>query len=81
MFENDTVAKARYDQARANYDAAQARLESARSSVASAEQQLDYTVVRAPYAGIVSARHVEVGELVRPGQPLMSGLSLELSFA
>jgi RND family efflux transporter MFP subunit len=25
----------------------------------------------------VSERHVEVGELVRPGQPLMSGLSLE----
>jgi RND family efflux transporter MFP subunit len=77
MFENQTVAKARYDQARANYDAAGARLEAARSGVATAEQQLDYTVVRAPYAGIVSARHVEVGELVRPGQPLMSGLSLE----
>jgi RND family efflux transporter MFP subunit len=33
--------------------------------------------VRAPYAGIVSERHVEVGEIVAPGQPLMSGLSLE----
>jgi len=77
MFENETVPKARYDQARANYDAARARLDAARSGVATAEEQLEYTVVRAPYAGIVSARHVEVGELVRPGQPLMSGLSLE----
>lgn len=77
MFQNGTVAQARYDQARANHDAARARLEAARSSLATAEQQLDYTVVRAPYAGIVSARQVEVGELVRPGQPLMSGLSLE----
>jgi RND family efflux transporter MFP subunit len=77
MFENETVAKARYDQARANYDAARARLEAARSGVATAQEQLDYTIVRAPYAGIVSARLVEVGELVRPGQPLMSGLSLE----
>lgn len=76
MFENGTVAKARYDQARANNEAAQARLESARANVASAEQQLGYTVVRAPYAGIVSERLVEAGELVRPGQPLMSGLSL-----
>jgi RND family efflux transporter MFP subunit len=77
MFENETVARARYDQARANLDAAQARLEGARSGVATAREQLEYTVVRAPYAGIVSERHVEVGESVRPGQPLMSGLSLE----
>jgi len=77
MFQNETVARARYDQARANRDAARARLDAARSGVTTAEQQLEYTVVRAPYAGIVSARHVEVGELVSPGQALMSGLSLE----
>jgi RND family efflux transporter MFP subunit len=77
MFENGTVARARFDQAQANRAAAAARLESARASVTNAEQQLEYTVVRAPYAGIVSRRHVEVGELVRPGAPLMSGLSLE----
>jgi RND family efflux transporter MFP subunit len=71
------VARARYEQARANRDAAAARLESARAGVTNAEQQLEYTLVRAPYAGIVSERHVEVGELVRPGAPLMSGLSLE----
>jgi RND family efflux transporter MFP subunit len=77
MFENGTVARARYDQAQANRDAAVARLESARAGLVNAEQQLEYTRVRAPYAGIVSRRHVEVGELVRPGAPLMSGLSLE----
>lgn len=77
MFENGTVARARFEQAEANRDAAAARLESARAGVTHAEQQLEYTVVRAPYAGIVSRRHVEVGEIVRPGAPLMSGLSLE----
>jgi RND family efflux transporter MFP subunit len=77
MFENGTVARARFDQAQANRDAAAARLESARAGVTNAEQQLQYTLVRAPYAGIVSRRHVEVGEMVRPGGPLMSGLSLE----
>jgi RND family efflux transporter MFP subunit len=77
MFENGTVARARFDQAQANRDAAAARLESARAGVTNAEQQLQYTVVRAPYAGIVSRRHVEIGEIVRPGAPLMSGLSLE----
>jgi RND family efflux transporter MFP subunit len=77
MFESGTVARARFDQAQANRNAAAARLDSARAAVTNAEQQLQYTVVRAPYAGIVSRRHVEVGELVRPGAPLMSGLSLE----
>jgi RND family efflux transporter MFP subunit len=77
MFRNETVSRARFEQAQANRDAAEARLEAARSAVATAEEQLAYTEVRAPYAGIVSARHVEVGELVAPGQALMSGLSLE----
>ena len=76
MFRNETVSRARFEQAQANREAAAARLEAARSAVARAEEQLDYTVVRAPYAGIVSERHVAVGELVSPGQPLMSGLSL-----
>jgi RND family efflux transporter MFP subunit len=77
MFDNGTVSKARFEQARANDEAAKARLESARAGVKHAEEQLEYTIVRAPYAGIVSQRHVEVGEVVRPGAPLMSGLSLE----
>jgi RND family efflux transporter MFP subunit len=77
MFENATVSQARFDQAKANRDAAQARLDAARSGVKTAQEQLEYTVVRAPYAGIVSERYVELGEVVNPGQPLISGLSLQ----
>jgi RND family efflux transporter MFP subunit len=77
MIENNSVSKQQFDQARANRDAAQARLNAARSDVETANEQLEYTVVRAPYAGIVSKRHVELGELVSPGQPLISGLSLQ----
>ena len=65
------------DRALAGRDSASARVESAESVVVAAEQQLDYTVIKAPYAGIVTQRHVEVGEAVTSGQPLMSGLSLE----
>lgn len=77
MIENNSISKAQFDQSRANRDAARARLNAARSGVATAKEQLEYTVVRAPYAGIVSKRHVELGELVSPGQPLISGLSLQ----
>jgi RND family efflux transporter MFP subunit len=70
------VARAQLDQATARRDATRAQLEAAEAALREAREQLDYTVIRAPYSGIVTARHVEVGEAVRPGQPLISGLSL-----
>jgi RND family efflux transporter MFP subunit len=77
LFESGSSSRREYDQALASRDAAVARTAAARSAVQTAEQQLEYTLVRAPYAGIVTERHVEVGEAVAVGQPLMSGLSLE----
>ena len=77
MIANNTIAQSRFDQLKAERDSAQARLRAAVAGVDTAKEQLEYTVVRAPYAGIVSERHVELGELVRPGQPLISGLSLQ----
>ena len=77
LVEKGSVSRREYDQALAAREAAAARVASAQSSVEAAEQQLEYTLVRAPYAGIVTERHVEVGEAVGIGQPLMSGLSLE----
>jgi RND family efflux transporter MFP subunit len=77
LFETGSASRREYDQALAARDAAVARVAATRSSVQAAEQQLEYTLVRAPYAGIVTERHVEVGEAVGVGQPLMSGLSLE----
>ena len=77
LFESGSSSRREYDQALAARDAAVARTAAARSAVQTAEQQLEYTLVRAPYAGIVTERHVEIGEAVSVGQPLMSGLSLE----
>ena len=77
LVETGSASRREYDQALAARDAARARVEAASSSVRAAEQQLEYTLVRAPYAGIVTERHVEPGEAVGVGQPLMSGLSLE----
>jgi RND family efflux transporter MFP subunit len=66
------VSKAQIDQARAARDSAVAARDAARAQLAQAGQQTDYTVVRAPYAGIVSTRDVEPGESVAPGQLLMT---------
>lgn len=77
MVESGTISQSRFDEAKANRDSARARVNAASSGVASAKEQLEYTVVRAPYAGIVAKRHVQLGEMVAPGQPLLTGLSLQ----
>jgi len=65
------------DRALAGRESAKARVTASESTVEAARQRLEYTTVKAPYAGIVTKRHVELGETVSPGQPLLSGLSLE----
>ncbi len=65
LAESQYVSKMQLDQARAERDAARAQL-------ANVGQQSAYTTVRAPYAGIVSAREVEPGESVGIGQPLLT---------
>jgi RND family efflux transporter MFP subunit len=66
------VSRAQLDQVRAARDSAVAARDAARAQLAQAAQQTAYTTVRAPFAGIVSRRHVEPGETVAPGQPLMT---------
>lgn len=76
LHQRKLVSRAQLDQATARRDSARAALEAATAALREASEQVDYTVVRAPYSGILTERHVEVGETVRPGQPLVSGLSL-----
>jgi len=71
------TARSALDRVTAARNAAEARLSAAESEVKVAQEQLDHTVVKAPYSGYVVARHVEVGETVNVGQPLMTGLSLD----
>jgi len=77
IHERGLVSRQEFDQARNNLSAAQARVERAEAAVGEAQKQLDYTRIIAPYGGILTERHVELGESVNPGQSLLSGLSLE----
>lgn len=64
-------------QAGAGVEAASAAVEAARADLRSAELDLERTVVRAPIDGVVGDRQVQVGQLVRPGSPLMSVVPLQ----
>lgn len=77
LLKERVVSQQQVDQIAAERDAAVARLAAARAGVDAAREGVSYTEIRAPYAGIVTKRHIEVGESVSPGTLLMSGLSLQ----
>jgi RND family efflux transporter MFP subunit len=60
------TAKAAYDAARTGLDVAKRALDVARSAVTFAERNLDDTIVRAPFAGIVTVKAAQEGEMVSP---------------
>src|SRR6266545_1922928 len=61
--------QANYDKALANRDSARSSLQEAQSNTKQAAINLDYTQVKAPFDGIVTARLVSIGELVGAGTP------------
>jgi RND family efflux transporter MFP subunit len=69
IYARKLVSRADLDVATAQRDAAQAALDAAQAQLRSAGQQSDYTVVRAPYDGVVTQRFVDVGQAVQAGPP------------
>jgi RND family efflux transporter MFP subunit len=81
-----SISNQEFDEASARLKAAQAAYEMARakrsqldSKLAQAEQEInaarimrDYTQIAAPFAGVVTARSVEPGNLAAPGAPLLT---------
>ncbi len=57
--------------ASAHLDDAQAQLHIAEASLAEAQTMLEQTTVRAPFAGTVTSKLVEVGDTAIPGRPLL----------
>ena len=90
IYKRKLIARAEFDRAKsamkttnAQVGAAKAALSAAKASVTAAAarktqagEQLGYTEVIAPFSGIVTERHVELGELVTAGKPIMTGISL-----
>ena len=68
LFQKDIVALARVEEVEANWRSANARLRAARASLENARNKLDYTELRAPAEGIVSAVGVNAGQVVNAGQ-------------
>ncbi len=58
--------------AQAGVRVAEARTEAAQAALDGARLQLSYTVITAPVSGTVSKKLIELGQLLQPGQTLLS---------
>ena len=77
LFPKGAISKGEMDQAEANASSAAQELTAAKARIAQALESLNYTVVSAPFSGIVTQRHVEEGEAVTNGQALYSGYAVK----
>ena len=77
VYEKKLVSQSAMDKASTALKQAKAQRDAALAGLNQAQEQLEYTKVRAPYSGIVTQRLVETGEIATPGQRLMSGISLD----
>lgn len=73
LFAQKFISQAGLDKAQADYKVALAQAAASEAGAGQAGLMHGYTSVVAPYGGMVSARLVEVGEMVMPGKPLMTG--------
>jgi len=64
LYAQDAVSKQEMENATRAYRVAEA-------SRRAVEAQLSYTMVRAPFEGVITEKKVEAGELASPGQPLL----------
>jgi len=70
-----TSAEAGLAAAQSQRTVALAQIQKAESALGTAKLQAGYTVVRAPSAGRVARKSVEVGQRLQPGQPVMAVVS------
>lgn len=66
------ISKAALDKAQADFDSARAQLAASRALTSQAVTVQVHTQITAPFAGVVSERLVELGEMAQPGRPLLT---------
>lgn len=72
LAQGGAIAERELENAEWNLQSAEAQLTDARSRQASAEKQLERTVLRAPFAGVVAERAVRLGDIVQSGTVLLT---------
>ncbi len=78
LLKDDVVAVEDYDRKRADFLFAQAEVDRLEADIDLIREQISDTRITAPFAGFLSIRMVDIGDLIAPGQPLVGLFSREL---
>ncbi len=70
LHERNATSQKSVDDANAGYEAAAAGLRAAEEGVEAAKVMVGYSLIAAPFSGVVAKRQVEVGDTASPGMPL-----------
>ncbi len=72
LLQQNITSEAQFEAARQSRESAEAGVTRARANLARAEEQLGYTELRADFDGVVTAVGAELGQVVQPGQTVVS---------
>ena len=72
LLQQNITTQAQYDAAKQARESAEAGVTSARANLDKAEEQLGYAELRAEFDGVVTATEAELGQVVQPGQTVVS---------
>lgn len=77
LLEQDAIARQRYEDAETDLQNANLQLVSAKAELEKALTELNYSIISAPFNGIIGISQVKLGALVTPGQTLLNTISTD----
>ncbi|MFU8813495.1 MAG: efflux RND transporter periplasmic adaptor subunit [Balneolaceae bacterium] len=72
LYAEESATSKELDDISTMYEIAKANMEALEARMNEVNEMLEYTVIRAPFAGIVSGKFVSEGDMASPGHPLVS---------
>lgn len=72
LFDKNYISQAALERAEAQYKATQAQVSAQLAQAGAAHTEAGLSVIRAPYAGVVSEVPVSLGDMALPGRPLLT---------
>ena len=81
LIRDNTISPQQYEKAELAYDSTAAQLEQARTAVEMAEYNLRVSVMKAPFDGVVTHKHLNEGDTINPMMPGSSGVVTLMDFS
>lgn len=72
LYSTQSATKKELDDITTHFNMMKAKLKAAQKAKAEIEEMMTYANIRAPYAGVITNRFVDAGDMANPGMPLLA---------